>query len=173
MLNHPKGKTEVRHVSLSAGADQGLVTTTQEVREKLHKALTIIESIPVQQEVIGDLSASAPVGEDYVRSIIRARRQRSHHIDADLFADPAWDILLDLYAGEIGQRRLTVSSVCIAAAVPATTALRWIGTLEARGLIQRSNDPLDGRRVYVRLTGKAVEAMSNYFAKLKSGQCAI
>lgn len=158
----------MKHASVSAGENYGVATTTQEVREKLHQALTIIESIPVRQETAGRPHAAPHVGEDYVRSIIRARRRRANYFDADLFADPAWDILLDLYAGEISQRRSTVSSTCVAAAVPPTTALRWIGSLEARGLIQRRNDPLDGRRVYVSLTARALEALSNYFASLEA-----
>jgi DNA-binding MarR family transcriptional regulator len=163
----------VEYVSFSAGTDHSLAATTQDVRQRLQQALDIIDTIPVQQEPTEDTRTAIPVTEDYVRSIIRARRQRANHFDSDLFADPAWDILLDLYAGEISQRRSTVSSACIAAAVPATTALRWIGSLEARGLIQRRNDPLDGRRVYISLTAHAVEALSNYFAKLNAEERAV
>jgi hypothetical protein len=53
-------------------------------------------------------------------------RLRSQHFVPALFADPAWDILLDLAAARIDGRMVAVSSLCIAAAVPATTALRWI-----------------------------------------------
>lgn len=158
----------MKHTALHAAQDRGLANTTEEVREKLHKALSIIESIPV--ELTTPLAATAPVTEDYVRAVIRARRQRTRYFDADLFADPAWDILLDLYTAELAQRRLTVSSLCIAAAVPATTALRWIGTLENRGLLRRQNDPLDGRRVYVSLTNDAVQALSSYFTDIGAGK---
>ncbi len=47
--------------------------------------------------------------------------------------------------------RVAVSSLCIAAAVPATTALRWIKALTDRGLFVRAADPQDGRRVYIEL----------------------
>jgi predicted transcriptional regulator len=63
-----------------------------------------------------------------------------------LFADPAWDMLLDLLQAEIAQHRVPVSSLCIAAAVPATTALRWIKTMTDVGLFKRRADPHDGRR---------------------------
>jgi DNA-binding MarR family transcriptional regulator len=69
-----------------------------------------------------------------------------------LFADPAWDILLDLYAERHSPRACAVTNLCQAAHVPATTALRWIARLEAHGCITRSPDPTDGRRVYVHLT---------------------
>ncbi|MCO4091539.1 MAG: hypothetical protein HEQ34_06250 [Sphingorhabdus sp.] len=82
----------------------------------------------------------------------------------DLFADPAWDILIDLFiAGEQG-RRISVSSACIAAAVPATTALRWVSVLEDNGYISRQPDPNDLRRIFVALTPEVTEKVREYFA---------
>jgi hypothetical protein len=70
-------------------------------------------------------SDAAPVPAETVRAVIRARRLRSRFFSEELFADPAWDMLLDLLQAEISHLRVPVSSLCIAAAVPATTALRW------------------------------------------------
>ena len=61
-------------------------------------------------------------------------------------------MLLDLLQAEIAQHRVPVSSLCIAAAVPATTALRWIKTMTDAGLFKRRADPHDGRRVFVELS---------------------
>lgn len=98
-----------------------------------------------------------------VRSVIRARRLRDAHFPPDLFADPAWDMLLDLYAAEREHRRVSVSSLCIAAAVPGTTALRWIGTMVAAGLFERQADQHDRRRAYVALTDDARRGLNGYF----------
>ncbi|WP_084691027.1 winged helix DNA-binding protein [Sphingomonas sp. SRS2] len=87
-----------------------------------------------------------------IRSIIRSRRLRAHFFGSGLFADPAWDILLDLTAARIEGRSVAVSSLCIAAAVPATTALRWIKQLTDMGFLRRVADPVDGRRVFIELT---------------------
>ena len=103
---------------------------------------------------------------DVVRSVIRARRLRSRFFDEELFADPAWDMLLDLLQAEIAQLRVPVSSLCIAAAVPATTALRWIKTMTEQGLFVRRADPHDGRRVFVELAPAASDAMRRYFAEV-------
>lgn len=100
-----------------------------------------------------------------VRSMIAARRRRSRFFSSELFADPAWDILLDLFHSELEQRRTTVSSLCVAACVPATTALRWIKTLTDAGLLSRRADPFDGRRIYVELTGKASQAMQAFISE--------
>jgi DNA-binding MarR family transcriptional regulator len=115
----------------------------------------------------GDGKAPAPeVDAESVRAIIRARRLRSRFFSEELFADPAWDMLLDLLQAEIAQLRVPVSSLCIAASVPATTALRWIKTMTEQGLFVRRADPHDGRRVFVELAPAASEAMRRYFAEV-------
>jgi DNA-binding MarR family transcriptional regulator len=117
--------------------------------------------LPVSEEV--DVPA---VAADTVRSVIRARRLRSRFFEEDLFADPAWDMLLDLLQAEIAQLRVPVSSLCIAAAVPATTALRWLKTMTDKGIFVRRADPHDGRRVFVELSREASVAMRRYFAEV-------
>jgi DNA-binding MarR family transcriptional regulator len=104
------------------------------------------------------------VSAETVRTVIRARRLRSRYFDEELFADPAWDMLLDLLQAELAQLRVPVSSLCIAAAVPATTALRWLKTLTQQGIFVRRADPHDGRRVFVELAPQASQALRRYFA---------
>jgi DNA-binding MarR family transcriptional regulator len=118
------------------------------------------------------LEASSQKGEsptvslDTVRQVIRARRLRARFFDEELFADPAWDMLLDLLQAEIAQHRVPVSSLCIAASVPPTTALRWIKTMTDSGLFKRRADPHDGRRVFVELSPIASDSMRRYFAEV-------
>jgi DNA-binding MarR family transcriptional regulator len=99
--------------------------------------------------------------------MIRARRLRDQYFRGDLFADPAWDMLLDLMAARIEKKRVAVSSLCIAAAVPATTALRWIKALTDRGLFVRAADPQDGRRVYIELSDDTARALATYLRALR------
>ena len=106
------------------------------------------------------------VSAEAVRAVIRARRLRSRYFPEDLFADPAWDMLLDLLQAEIAHLRVPVSSLCIAAAVPATTALRWLKTMVQQGVFIRRADPHDGRRVFVELAPEASRAMRRYFAEV-------
>jgi DNA-binding transcriptional ArsR family regulator len=104
----------------------------------------------------------AKIDAAFVRSMIRARRLRDSYFKGDLFADPAWDILLDLMAARLEKHRVAVSSLCIAAAVPPTTALRWIKTLTDKGVLIRVADPADGRRVYIELSDEAAKALAGY-----------
>lgn len=104
------------------------------------------------------------ISSSYIRSIIRARRRRGRYFDSKLFADPAWDILLDVMAARLEGEPVSVSSLCGAAAVPPTTALRWIAKLTTEGYLEREEDPHDGRRVFIRITDSAAAAMMAFLA---------
>ncbi|MCC6828428.1 MAG: winged helix DNA-binding protein [Novosphingobium sp.] len=101
-----------------------------------------------------------------VRGIIRQRQARARFFDADLFADPAWDILLDLTAARAEHARVSVTSLCIASGVPPTTALRWIGQMTDAGLLRRVEDEADRRRAFIELTDGAADAMARFFADM-------
>lgn len=100
-----------------------------------------------------------------VRKIIRQRQMRARFFDGDLFADPAWDMLLDLTAARAEHARVSVTSLCIASGVPPTTALRWIGQMTEAGLLKRIEDETDRRRAFITLSDKAMDAMARYFAE--------
>jgi hypothetical protein len=86
-----------------------------------------------------------------IHRYLAARRARGALLSGDWFADPAWDLLLDLLAAQYLGRRVSITSACIAAHVPATTALRWIDRLVEEGALLREDDPSDGRRSYLGL----------------------
>ena len=98
-----------------------------------------------------------------IRNMIKARQMRPRFLDADLFADPAWDMLLDLTAARAEHRRVSVTSLCIASGVPTTTALRWMKLLKQAGYIQRMEDDTDRRRAFVALSETGAAAMARYF----------
>ena len=101
-----------------------------------------------------------------VRRIIRQRQLRGSFFDGELFADPAWDMLLDLTAARAEHERVSVTSLCIASGVPATTALRWISQMVEAGLFERVQDDTDRRRAFIALTDMAADAMARYFAEV-------
>ena len=101
-----------------------------------------------------------------MRQIIRQRHARARYFDSELFADPAWDILLDLTAARAEHKRVSVTSLCIASGVPPTTALRWIAQMTEAGLLERVEDESDKRRAFIALTDRAADAMARYFAEV-------
>ncbi|WP_194954899.1 helix-turn-helix domain-containing protein [Sphingopyxis solisilvae] len=108
---------------------------------------------------VGDARLAAVAHAEYA-----ARRRRDKLFDADLFAEPAWDMLLDLFIQRHHERPVSVHSLCIAAAVPQTTALRWIGKLAEKGLIDRRNCTHDNRVIYIMLSEAGLDIMRRYLA---------
>lgn len=98
-----------------------------------------------------------------VMDVQKARRSRTQCLGPDLFSDPAWDILLELFEAELSQRRMPISALGIESGVPQTTTLRWLAVLEGRGLIARHPDRLDGRRVFISLSEAGLAAMTKLF----------
>ena len=112
---------------------------------------------------------STEIASSTIRDMLRWRRRRDQLFAGDLFADPAWDMMLDLAAARLEGVDVAVSSLCIAAAVPATTALRWIKTLTDVGLFVRVADPNDRRRVFIALSESTA---ANLLAFLSDAQAA-
>jgi hypothetical protein len=115
----------------------------------------------------------AVVDAAMIRETIKLRRMRDDHFKADLFADPAWDILLDLMAAQMEGKTVSVSSLCIAAAVPPTTALRWVTGMTESGMLVRRLDPTDARRVFIELSQDTADRLLAFFTSTKSRTAAL
>jgi len=156
---------------LDIGADNSAERLRQ-LSEEVNRIAATLSRLSAGPTASSKKLQDLPPGEipslsaDTVANVIRARRLRSRFFSEELFADPAWDMLLDLLQAEIRHHRVPVSSLCIAAAVPATTALRWLKTLVSQGLFIRRADPHDGRRVFVELAADASIAMRRYFGEV-------
>ncbi|WP_257544991.1 MarR family winged helix-turn-helix transcriptional regulator [Sphingopyxis sp. DBS4] len=142
-------------------ANEGFGDYTGQVRAPARDFAAMPRSFVPEERTIDRQRAKA------VRRMLRQRRMREQYFPADLFADPAWDMLLDLYAARLERQPVSVSSLCIAAAVPATTALRWIKTMTDAGLFLREADPFDGRRIFIALSEGAADAMARYCEALE------
>ena len=86
----------------------------------------------------------------------------------DVLGEPCWDIILDLTKAELEGKRISVTSACIASGVPPTTALRWIAVLEKEGIIERSSDQQDKRRVFVRMSETGMRLIHAYYLRIRS-----
>ena len=146
--------------------DSGLAGHADDIRERLTSALRLVDQVA---SVPASRLPDQPVAEGDIRAMLKMRRNRDKFFDCELFADPAWDMLLELYAARLGQQKISVGSLCSAAAVPGTTALRWITMLETRGLIERKADPMDGRRFHLSLSDAGLDRMARYFRTVPRG----
>ncbi|WP_347567177.1 MarR family transcriptional regulator [Sphingobium sp. BYY-5] len=116
-------------------------------------------SIPVFSPLTDDRLIS--VAKQY----LEIRRQRCEEVP-DLFQDPAWDILIDLFLSNLNGKRVSVSSACIASCAPPTTALRYIGHLQERGFIDSSCDKQDGRLRILNLTPMGQDLVARFMVRL-------
>lgn len=130
---------------------------------------TVMEPRNLVEERAVPLARSASLPEArLIRRVIRQRQLRARFIEGEFFADPAWDMLLDLAAARVEGKRVAVTSLCIASGVPPTTALRWIGALVQAGLFQRVCDENDRRRAFIELTENAADRIARYFDEIAS-----
>ncbi|PXW75886.1 hypothetical protein C7451_10647 [Blastomonas natatoria] len=119
-------------------------------------------------EPAADLRRAKPPAARLIRQLIAMRRMRDRFFSSELFADPAWDILLDLTASRLERKSVAVSSLCIAAAVPPTTALRWIRMMTDQGLLERRADTKDARRMFIDLSDVAFRNVCGWFALVEA-----
>ena len=124
----------------------------------------VVKTSPANDSIhVGEGSASPQLTPDHLRRIIKARALRSRMFDASLFSDPAWDMLLDLMLAHLSGKKVYVTSLCIAAGVPIATAFRRIEDLASKGLVTKTRDSKDTRRVFVELTDAGIQKMAGYF----------
>lgn len=133
---------------------------------RLAAALTCIEArvVALQEQTTPTASTeSSPLQR--AKEYYRKRRSRERLFGrSDLFADPAWDILIDLFIAYEEGQGISISSACIASAVPTTTALRWLKLLEEDGHISRNNDPSDARRINLYLSEATANKVRRFFS---------
>lgn len=102
--------------------------------------------------------------------IYNGRRLRNRFFNDNMLGEPVWDMLLALYCFTARGETLSVSALCQSAGVPATTALRWENVMEEKGLIVRTPDPTDARRVFISLSDKAKAMMDEYLGLYYAGR---
>lgn len=105
-------------------------------------------------------------GAAFIKTYLRARRDREWQFPKGLFSDPAWDILLDLYVAQSENREVSIWSACQAAAVPETSGMRWLQILESRHLVKREDEMTDQNREWVTLTHDAIAGMNRWLDRM-------
>jgi DNA-binding MarR family transcriptional regulator len=99
------------------------------------------------------------------RSILLARRRRNKVFNKAMFGEPAWDMLLTLYADMAEGPHHSVSRLSALSGAPPTTALRWLDYLEKERLVIREANPTDRRSDFVELTDKGRATMERYLCE--------
>lgn len=148
----------------SNGASVGQLENRQNIAD-------LMEALAIELRSLSDTEMQVVPSETTLvalaSKIYSARRKVDEVFGMSGFAvSPAWDIVLDLYKAKSEGKQISVTSACIGAACPPTTALRWLQALESMSLVERKPDPHDGRRAVVELTEagsiKVAKAVGNH-----------
>lgn len=100
------------------------------------------------------------------RQLLADRAERLDHFPSELFHEPAWEMLVGLFLERDAPRPLTVKTLSTYAHAPVTISQRWIEHLFRMGLVTRTIDPFDRRRVEVALSDLGLERMTRYLSAL-------
>ncbi len=146
----------------TAHSRQSLASQLQRVQEQLDQLRDRIASLDLTLGV-------EEVSADWLRGILQARRRREAAFPDGIFSDPAWDILLALYAAALAQEETRPTDLCRYGNLPLTTVLRWAERLEREGLVVRINDDADRRQVFIRLSEQGAARMEEFFRQPQTG----
>ncbi|RYD20287.1 MAG: hypothetical protein EOP89_14545 [Lysobacteraceae bacterium] len=98
----------------------------------------------------------------FAQFLLRRRRRREEMLGKEHFADPVWDMMLDLFAARTRGEEVAVSSLIIAAGVPQSTALRHMRVLVQKAMLVTRDDPRDGRRTFIGLSDDLFERVGQF-----------
>lgn len=98
------------------------------------------------------------------RAMLRRRLLRQQLLGAaELFGDPAWEMLVDLFIHECERKPISITSLSVTPSLPLSSAIRLCQKLCDAGLIRRVPDPYDGRRTFIRLNPEVSHRIRAYF----------
>ena len=82
----------------------------------------------------------------------------------EIFGEAGWNILIDLFVQEKAEKKVSITSACLASRAPETTGLRYVKLLLSLGLVAREDDPNDLRKSYLCLTPDCREKISQFLS---------
>ena len=102
----------------------------------------------------------------HAKEILKSRKARRRFFPADLFHEPAWEMLMALFLIYTEEHTMNVKQLVSCSDAPATTSQRWIDHLHKSGLIDRVTDPVDRRRIDISLSDRGHDAMTRYLTEV-------
>jgi ActR/RegA family two-component response regulator len=100
----------------------------------------------------------------FIRDLLRREAKRREIGGGELFGDPTWAMLLDLLLAKFENRRISVSSACIASGAPMSTALRLVRRLVGEEVLVRLPDEHDRRRHFLVINPRLEQPLLDHIA---------
>jgi CheY-like chemotaxis protein/DNA-binding MarR family transcriptional regulator len=110
-----------------------------------------------------DAASVESVRRATVDSLRAVRKIRSKTFPSELFSDPRWEMLLDLYDAALAHKDVSVTKLAVGSTASVTTAWRRLSALVDHGLVERVEDLTDRRRVIVKLSDRGQKAAEEFF----------
>lgn len=135
---------------------------------KVEDLIDVVVRLPrkaVEDTLLSAAAASGTLADKRLgeaRALLTGRRERGRCFKGVRFADPSWDMILELYVADVEAQPVAVSQLCGMSGGSMTTALRHIEQLEALGYIARSPDPEDRRRANVTMLPRLRAAVEQW-----------
>ena len=101
--------------------------------------------------------------EGLVQQLLHARSIRGDHLPGKLFSDPAWDMLLHLFAARLGRRTLSEAALFSLSGLSAGTGERWLIAFDAERLVRRFGGGVAEAQPCVALSEEGRRSMDDYF----------
>lgn len=136
-------------------------------RQGVATALYLIDKLVVL--VTGDSSRqsgdNAKARHDLACQIVASRRSRVALFPNDIFDEPAWDILLQLYCAIGNGEAMTAKAIGRSISSPSSTIERWVSHLVEHDLIEYI-DGMGNVDSQIRLSNNGITRLDAYFRML-------
>lgn len=137
-----------------------LAKLADEAEREEHATRITSGSLTRQKSQLFQIEARAGEYTEIALNTLNARRMRQRYFPKEILGEPAWDMALDLFVNYFINKRVSITSICIASNSPPTTALRYLNALEEANLVNRHSSDFDHRVRYVTLTPKGILAVA-------------
>lgn len=114
------------------------------------------------------VEGQSPTYASYASAMVEARKRLQRFLPGSYFSDPAFDMVLDLFAATEAREKRSFKAAALASRVPAATAARYVEMMVRDGIILREPDPSDGRRTLLSLSESAMVALREWLGSISS-----
>lgn len=139
------------------------IRLTQNELSDLASKIEKLQSSEARHNLPDHFSDKQSIAFANARIFLRIYGRRDSSFPLGNFADPGWQLLVDLFVHQASGKQINVSSACIGSRAPSTTALRYIAEYIEKGILVRTPCEHDQRVSWLSLSENAQAALIELF----------
>lgn len=128
------------------------------------RLLTLLAANDVFEQAVKRTPEGSDDLRQRARQILAQRKRRTMKFGCAMFGEPAWEILLWLYALD-AEARQSLGRLSELSLSSRSTAVRWIGYLERNQWVEREPHPTDRRSSFIKLTDDGRSMLEDYLSE--------